>query len=566
MKLLERFDRLAEAPGAVPRLRRFILDLAVRGKLVKQDPSEGSAGEQNREASETGAANVPFVIPRTWKWFAVGDVGDARLGKMLDRAKNHGTPKPYLRNLNVRWFDFDLSDLFKMRFQESELEEFELRPGDVLVCEGGEPGRAAVWDGRASGVYFQKAIHRVRFAGQLDPMFFVINLRAASQDGRLADHFTGVGIRHLTGRGLAAVSIPVPPLAEQRRIVAKVDELMVLCDRLEAAQAERERRRGRVVNASLATVDDVVGAELFRDNLQCYVGNLSRMLRPPANVRGLRQSILAAAVRGRLVPQNPSEGSAIASFNHLRATLAEHRRSAPSRVPRAASSEPSHFFANGTFPDSWVLSTFDKLTRIVSGVAKGKDLRGVRTVTCPYLRVANVQRGYLNLGVIKEIEVPPEDIDRYRLEQGDVLMTEGGDWDKLGRAAVWNCEVPRCIHQNHIYRIRSPDRDALMPVWIALFANSPLGRSYFEGASKQTTNLASINMTQLRNCPLPLPPAAEQRRIVAKVDELMTVCDRLEAQLKTVDETGRRALDAVLRDALAGADSPSRVLEHEAAV
>jgi type I restriction enzyme S subunit len=210
-------------------------------------------------------------------------------------------------------------------------------------------------------------------------------------------------------------------------------------------------------------------------------------------------------------------------------------------------------FFGDVFPSSWVLTSFDAVNAIVSGVAKGKKLGGFKTVTHPYLRVANVQRGYLDLTVVKELEIRADEFTRYLLVRGDVLMTEGGDWDKLGRAAVWNEEVPSCIHQNHIYRIRSANKDELLPAWIALFANSLLGRSYFAEASKQTTNLASINMTQLRSCPLPLPSTAEQRRIVARVGELMTLCDRLEAQLTTVQAESHHLLEAVLHDNLAPA-------------
>jgi len=203
-----------------------------------------------------------------------------------------------------------------------------------------------------------------------------------------------------------------------------------------------------------------------------------------------------------------------------------------------------------SFPSSWAVTNFDSVNSIISGVAKGKDLRGHKTTTLPYLRVANVQRGFLDLSVIKEIEIRWDEAGRYQLQRGDVLMTEGGDWDKLGRAAVWDEEIPNCIHQNHIYRIRSANSHDLIPAWIMLVANSSLGRSYFEEASKQTTNLASINMTQLRSCPLPLPPAAEQRRILARVNELMGLCDRLEDSLSKSRVRGSALIDAVLSESL----------------
>ena len=170
---------------------------------------------------------------------------------MLDKGKNKGMPRRYLRNVNVRWFDFDLSDVLRMRFEDSELAEFDLQSGDVLICEGGEPGRAAVWDSREEGIYFQKAIHRVRFVNFIDGEFFVKALRASADDGRLAEYFTGTGIRHFTGKGLSAYLFPLPPLAEQHRIVARVDELMATCDRLEASIESSEDMRRRVLDVIL---------------------------------------------------------------------------------------------------------------------------------------------------------------------------------------------------------------------------------------------------------------------------------------------------------------------------
>ena len=162
-----------------------------------------------------------------------------------------GTLRRYLRNINVRWFDFDLSDLLKMRFEDSELPEFSLRVGDVLICEGGEPGRAAVWDARRSDIYFQKAIHRVRFLDFVDSEFFVKALWASADDGRLAEYFTGTGIKHFTGKSLYAYLFPLPPFAEQHRIVAKIDELMALCDRLEASLSNGDGTRKRLLDALL---------------------------------------------------------------------------------------------------------------------------------------------------------------------------------------------------------------------------------------------------------------------------------------------------------------------------
>ena len=249
---LEALPALTTRPNQIKQLRQTILNLAVRGKLVPQDPNGEPTAQWLKRKKTIFYLSGPFEIPSTWSWVCVGAVADARLGKMLDKSKNKGTPRPYLRNINVRWFNFDLSDVLLMPFEDAEHAQFALRTDDVLICEGGEPGRAAVWDDRMQDIFFQKAIHRVRFAPQVCPHFFVKALKASADDGRLAESFTGTGIKHFTGRGLDGYSFPLPPLAEQHRIVAKVDELMALCDRLEASLTTSDQTRTRLLEATLA--------------------------------------------------------------------------------------------------------------------------------------------------------------------------------------------------------------------------------------------------------------------------------------------------------------------------
>ena len=229
---LDNLGCLTTRRDQIEALRQTILNLAVRGKLVEQDSDDEpvSALLDGQRVAVRGPG--PFDLPPSWAWVNVGAVASARLGKMLDKGKNTGTPRRYLRNINVRWFDFDLSDVLEMRFEDSELSEFTLRPGDVMICEGGEPGRAAVWDGREDDIYFQKAVHRVRFSNLVDGEFFVLALRASADDGRLAEYFTGTGIKHFTGRGLSRYLFPLPPPAEQSRILANIDALMATCDQL----------------------------------------------------------------------------------------------------------------------------------------------------------------------------------------------------------------------------------------------------------------------------------------------------------------------------------------------
>ena len=179
-------------------------------------------------------AEIPFEIPKGWMWCRLGAIAQHSLGKMLDHGKNKGTPKPYLRNLNVQWFRVVLSDLKEMRFEDHEVEKYSVQKGDIVICEGGYPGQSAIWESDEP-IMFQKALHRVRFlANGYDPRLFVQYLKLADEAGFLRKYFTGSGIKHFTGDALHSFAIPLPPLAEQAAILERVEALMINYRSLEA--------------------------------------------------------------------------------------------------------------------------------------------------------------------------------------------------------------------------------------------------------------------------------------------------------------------------------------------
>lgn len=182
-----------------------------------------------------------------------------------------------------------------------------------------------------------------------------------------------------------------------------------------------------------------------------------------------------------------------------------------------------------TNPRGWEARPLRSIADLASGVTKGKRYAST-VVERPYLRVANVQAGSIDLSEVKTIQVSEADAERYLLREGDILLTEGGDPDKLGRGAVWRGEVPDCIHQNHIFRARV-DPNLVDPEFLSAQLGSPRGARYFARAAKQTTGIASINMTQLSQYPALVPPIAEQRRYSAAAEAIRAARRRQEEAL-----------------------------------
>lgn len=175
----------------------------------------------------------------------------------------------------------------------------------------------------------------------------------------------------------------------------------------------------------------------------------------------------------------------------------------------------------GWIPKEWEVERLDDVAGVSSGVTLGRKIKGSLVVEVDYLRVANVQDGYLDLMEIKKVPVFISEIPRFMLQTGDILLTEGGDFDKLGRGCVWNSEISPCLHQNHIFKVR-PNQEKVIPEFLSHTTSSMHGKRYFLRSAKQTTNLASINSTQLKAFPVPLPSLKEQKLITTHLFRLET--------------------------------------------
>ena len=210
-----------------------ILDLAIHGKLVPQNPSDEPAIELlkriNPGFQPSHNLHYKAELPTGWQLCHIQDIAKAELGKTLDKAKNQGEEKPYLCALNVKWESFDLSTLKTIKIEEKEKPRYRLLPCDLLVCEGGDVGRCAIWQGDCE-MYYQNALHRVRFKEGFCPDFYLYVLRYYKSLGVIDDICKGVTIKHFTGQVFNSLDLPVPPLNEQKRIVCTVKSLFEILD------------------------------------------------------------------------------------------------------------------------------------------------------------------------------------------------------------------------------------------------------------------------------------------------------------------------------------------------
>ena len=203
----------------------------------------------------------------------------------------------------------------------------------------------------------------------------------------------------------------------------------------------------------------------------------------------------------------------------------------------------------GQVPAHWSVVRLKFIATVQSGIAKGKDVAGVETRRLPYMRVANVQDGYLELNDIAEIDVAVGEVDRYKLQRGDVLMNEGGDFDKLGRGAIWNGEIPNCIHQNHVFAVRP---HGVASAWLNAVTGSDYAQFYFMSRSKQSTNLASISSTNLMELPVVLPPEPEQPKILSFITTHSIRFDRLESEARGAVALLKERRNALISAAVTG--------------
>ena len=551
--LLAHYERIADAPEAISRLRRFTLDLAVRGKLVEQDPNDEPAAEllervaaEKAQRGKVGKPRMrkpavlivdqPLDLPSGWSLTRLAIVAEC-----LDymRKPINGTER---KQRIAGKSQSELFPYFGATQQQGWIDDYIFDEELILLGEDGvpffEPLRAKAY--LIAGKSWVNN-HAHVFRGILiSPPYLVHYLNVFDYSGRVV----GATRSKLNQSRALDIPIPLPPLAEQHRIVAKVDALMALCDRLEAARTEREATRNRLSASSLARLDAPdPDPATFRDHAAFALENLAPLTTRTDQIKTLRQTILNLAVRGKLVEQDPNDEPA---SELLKRIAAEKVGLIKNREIRKKEALPLIEQADEPFPipPSWVWSYLGNLFHLVTDGAHHTPRYIDRGSS--FLSVKDVSSGTINFTNARQIseDQHTELCKRCCPKKGDILLTKVGT---TGIAVPVKTERTFSIFVS--VALLKFSTVELSQDYLCHLINSPFVRQQSKDNTQGIGN-QNLVLRLINGFALPIPPFAEQHRIVAKLDELMVLCDRLEKKLAGGDDTRRRLLDALLHEVL----------------
>ena len=515
------------------QLKNSILQMAVQGKLVPQDPNDEPASvllarirkekeelikagkikkEKNPSYIFRGADNlpyekvgknepvciadeVPFDIPESWEWVRLGEIFQHNTGKALNASNRSGELLTYITTSNLYWNRFELHPLREMYFSESEIEKCTAIKGDLLVCEGGDIGRSAIWP-YDKGIRIQNHIHRLRSYSEICTEYYYYLFFLYKHAGWIGGK--GIGIKGLSANALHSLIFPLPPLHEQYSIVTKIKELEPLLEKY--AQSEKQLNN---LNAQFPEV--------------------------------LKKSILQEAVQGKLVPQNPTDESASVLLERIRAEkqklIAEGKIKKEKHESIIFRRDNSHYekldgiehCIDGEIPfdipDSWAWTSVGEVcTNIQYGSSQKSSLTGKIAV----LRMGNLQNGRIVLDKLVYTSDSKE-IAKYPLEYNDLLFNRTNSKELVGKVAIYKSEIP-AIYAGYLVRLHPLliDSDYLNYVM-----QSQYYWIYCQNVRSDAIGQSNINAEKLKRFIFPLPPLQEQKRIANQISCAMSKIEHL---------------------------------------
>ena len=440
------------------------------------------------------ADEVPFDIPDSWEWVTLQTIATSSLGKTLDKAKNKGDLKPYLCSINVYWDGIDLTTVKEARLEENELPKYLLRPGDLLICEGGDVGRSAVWESTQE-MYYQNALHRVRFYGEINPHYFQLLLECYKGNQILDAYSKGMTIKHLVQTALNTIVFPLPPLSEQTRIVDAVNRLLPYLH-----SYDRAEQKLSALNTGF----------------------------PEA----LKKSILQEAVQGKLVPQDPSDEPAEALLGRIRAEKQRLIKEGKIKKDKHESAifrrDNSHYEKRGSedvcideevpfeIPENWAWARLSSFGVFSSGKTPSMSNPQFWNGNVPWVTSKDMKRPVITDSEMHISELAASTMQLY--PTGTLLL--------VARSGILKRILPLCklgidstINQD-IKAFSLYDIELSEWLFYGIKAFEPY---ILKELVKSVTTVESLKFDEFAAMLIPVPPLSEQRRIIAAIKAAMNL-------------------------------------------
>jgi len=546
----------------VKKLRELILDLAVRGLLVPQDPNDEPAAlllekisaerafliknktiRKAKVLNKVSEQEVPYKIPSNWVWIRLNDIGDWGAGATPRRGRSE------LYGGDIPWFKSgELTGDFISQSEETvtelALKESSLRlnkVGDVLLAMyGATIGKASILN--IDGTTNQAVCACTAYTG-ISNIFLLTLLKAYRP--RFISMGAGGAQPNISREKIIATPAALPPLAEQHRIVAKVDELMALCDTLEQQQENSIEAHETLVETLFSALTNAADAEAFQSAWQRVSKHFDTLLTTEHSVDKLKETILQLAVTGKLVPQDPNDEPASVMLEKISADkehlIKEDKIKKQKSILKIGRDEQPI-----KLPKSWELVRLGDLSpEFQNGASSRGDKEGIETVV---FRLADIENWKISTTDNRYLLIDPKSTARYSIKKNDVLIIRvNGSASIVGRFIFCDTDYEG-IYCDHFIRMRF-HHEIFSTNYLTLLASSDLVRKSIENMFVSTAGQKTVNQKHIASLLVSIPPLAEQHRIVAKVDELMNLCDDLKQSLNEAQTTQMQLTDAVVENA-----------------
>ncbi|EOV8958805.1 restriction endonuclease subunit S [Cronobacter turicensis] len=557
----------------IKKLRELILELAVRGKLVPQDPNDEPASEllkriaaekaelvkqgkikKQKPLPEISEDEKPFELPEGWECARLGNTVAIIRGITFPASEKHKEPSKgkiaCLRTANVQ-DSIEWDDLLYVSESFVKRSEQFAEKGDIVMSMANSRelvGKVAhIYNIPTGSATFGGFLSVIRPYG-FNAAFLMSVLRSPNIKSILIDSSSQTtNIANISLEKLNPLVISVPPIGEQNRIASKVEELMSLCDQLEQQSLTSLETHQQLVETLLATLTDSRDAEELAENWVRVSQHFDTLFTTEASIDALKQTILQLAVMGKLVPQDPDDEPASELLKRIeqeKAHLVKEGKIKKQKPLPPVNDEEKPF----ELPQGWEWCFIDDLALVTGGIQKQPKRKPVNN-HFPYLRVANVQRGFISIDELERFELDEHELASWSLKKGDLLIVEGnGSADEIGRCAIWEHLIEDCVYQNHLIRVRTY-ADGCQH-FMSYYLNSTSGIKEMQRLAVTTSGLYNLSVGKIRSIIVPVPPLNEQRKIINQLREFINLCDNLKSRLQSAQQTQLHLADALTDAAL----------------